>query len=242
MTTFDNYPVAQGRYNTPDDFYFVFFKTPDGRSCGIGPNGGPVGCDAVPADAPPGTNQTDRQQLGARGVPPLGHRVLHPRRRRSTRGVPPGELGCDLRSRRRGPGALRDLQPARVLSGQPATASSGSGSAPRRSPASPGCRRGWPGRRRGRSRAACAPVRVRCCGSRTAPSSHRGRRPGSTRARRWCGRRRHRFARPAAWRWLRSASAGDGCPTPPRPPTPDPGTATPAEPRTVPKTQRRQGE
>lgn len=51
-------PVAQGNYVTPTDFYFVYFKTPDGRSCGIGPNGGPVGCDAVPADAPPGTNQT----------------------------------------------------------------------------------------------------------------------------------------------------------------------------------------
>jgi hypothetical protein len=36
----------------------VFFKTPDGRSCGIGPNGGPVGCDAVPPDAPDGANQT----------------------------------------------------------------------------------------------------------------------------------------------------------------------------------------
>jgi hypothetical protein len=36
----------------------VYFKTPDGRSCGIGPNGGPVGCDAVPIDAPTGTNQT----------------------------------------------------------------------------------------------------------------------------------------------------------------------------------------
>lgn len=53
-----DYPVAQGRYSSPDDFHFVYFKTPDGRSCGIGPNGGPVGCDAVPADAPPGTNQT----------------------------------------------------------------------------------------------------------------------------------------------------------------------------------------
>lgn len=53
-----DYPLAQGRYSTPHDFYFVFFKTPDGRFCGIGPNGGPVGCDAVPDDAPPGVNQT----------------------------------------------------------------------------------------------------------------------------------------------------------------------------------------
>src|ERR1700754_4737109 len=53
-----SYPIAAGNYTTPNYFYFVFFKTPDGRSCGIGPNGGPVGCDAVPADAPQGTNQT----------------------------------------------------------------------------------------------------------------------------------------------------------------------------------------
>jgi hypothetical protein len=53
-----SYPIAKGSYTTSQDFYFVFFKTPDGRSCGIGPNGGPVGCDAVPSDAPPDTNQT----------------------------------------------------------------------------------------------------------------------------------------------------------------------------------------
>lgn len=56
----DSYPTAQGSFSSsaPSDFYWVFFKTPDGRHCGIGPNGGPVGCDAVPADAPAGTNQT----------------------------------------------------------------------------------------------------------------------------------------------------------------------------------------
>jgi hypothetical protein len=59
----DDYPIAQGSYTTPNDFYWVYFywvyfKTPDGRSCGIGPNGGPVGCDAVPTDAQEGTNQT----------------------------------------------------------------------------------------------------------------------------------------------------------------------------------------
>jgi hypothetical protein len=52
------YPIAIGNFTSPQDFYYVFFKTPDGRSCGIGPNGGPVGCDAVPDDAPAGTNQT----------------------------------------------------------------------------------------------------------------------------------------------------------------------------------------
>ncbi len=54
----DSYPIAQGHFSSPTDFYGVFFKTPDGRHCGIGPNGGPVGCDAVPIDAPQGTNQT----------------------------------------------------------------------------------------------------------------------------------------------------------------------------------------
>ncbi len=53
----DDYPIAQGTFTTPVDFYFVYFKTPDGRSCGIGPNGGSVGCDAVPADAPEGTTR-----------------------------------------------------------------------------------------------------------------------------------------------------------------------------------------
>lgn len=38
--------------------YGLYFKTPDGRSCGLSANSGPIGCDAVPADAPPGTNQT----------------------------------------------------------------------------------------------------------------------------------------------------------------------------------------
>lgn len=54
----DTWPIAQGNYTTPNDFYQVYFKTPDGRACGIGPNGGPVGCDAVPLDAPADTNQT----------------------------------------------------------------------------------------------------------------------------------------------------------------------------------------
>ncbi|ABM12107.1 hypothetical protein ACORG1_06630 [Mycobacterium sp. TJFP1] len=54
----DAYPLAEGDYTTPDDYGWVFFTTPDGRACGIGPNGGPVGCDAVAADAPPGVNQT----------------------------------------------------------------------------------------------------------------------------------------------------------------------------------------
>lgn len=54
----DGYPLAQGRFTSPTDYAWVYFTTPDGRSCGIGPNGGPVGCDAVPVDAPEGMNQT----------------------------------------------------------------------------------------------------------------------------------------------------------------------------------------
>ena len=54
-----SFPLASGNYQSSGSSYgWVFFTTPDGRSCGIAPNGGPIGCDAVPADAPPGTNQT----------------------------------------------------------------------------------------------------------------------------------------------------------------------------------------
>ncbi|MHC9292795.1 hypothetical protein ACRCUN_10025 [Mycobacterium sp. LTG2003] len=54
----DGFPIATGNYSSPPDFYGLFFRTPDGRFCGIRPNRGPVGCDAVPGDAPAGTNQT----------------------------------------------------------------------------------------------------------------------------------------------------------------------------------------
>lgn len=54
------YPLAEADYTNYGSsyLYWVFFTTPDGRSCGMAPNGGPVGCDAVPSDAPAGTNQT----------------------------------------------------------------------------------------------------------------------------------------------------------------------------------------
>ena len=53
------YPLAEGDYTNfgSSYFYWVFFMTPDGWNCGMAPNGGPVGCDAVPSDAPAGTNQ-----------------------------------------------------------------------------------------------------------------------------------------------------------------------------------------
>lgn len=54
-----SFPLASGNYfGSGSSYGWVFFTTPDGRSCGIAPNGGPIGCDAVPLDAPPGTNQT----------------------------------------------------------------------------------------------------------------------------------------------------------------------------------------
>jgi hypothetical protein len=54
------YPLAEGDFTVTGsaNFGWAFFQTSDGRSCGIAPNGGPVGCDAVPVDAPAGTNQT----------------------------------------------------------------------------------------------------------------------------------------------------------------------------------------
>lgn len=64
----DSYPIAEGNFTSPTDFYHVFFQTPDGRHCGIGPNGGPIGCDAVPLNAPPGTNQTVVQYGGTPAV------------------------------------------------------------------------------------------------------------------------------------------------------------------------------
>jgi hypothetical protein len=63
----DGYPLTRGRYTTAGDAGWIFFKTPTGWGCGIGPNG-VVGCDMVPGGAPTpdntfpgapsGTNQT----------------------------------------------------------------------------------------------------------------------------------------------------------------------------------------
>lgn len=71
----DDYPIALGNYSSPDpgDFSWVFFQTPDGRGCGIGPNGGPVGCDAVPYDVS-GFDQTVVQPGS-----PAGYRRAGPR-------------------------------------------------------------------------------------------------------------------------------------------------------------------
>ncbi|MFF2087913.1 hypothetical protein ACFVVM_29385 [Nocardia sp. NPDC058176] len=56
----DDYtPVDPNEYLVPGPEYAgsVFFTTPDGRNCAIYWNNGPAGCDAVPIDAPEGTNQ-----------------------------------------------------------------------------------------------------------------------------------------------------------------------------------------
>ncbi|MFJ1456525.1 hypothetical protein [Nocardia sp. N2S4-5] len=51
-------PVDIGEYRTDStEFGGVFFRTPDGRACAIHGDNGPAGCDAVPMDAPEGTNQ-----------------------------------------------------------------------------------------------------------------------------------------------------------------------------------------
>ena len=66
----ETYPPGRGRYTTPNDPGWVFFKTdkPSGKACGIGPNGSVAGCDVVPRKnvgsdgaataAPSGANQT----------------------------------------------------------------------------------------------------------------------------------------------------------------------------------------
>jgi hypothetical protein len=60
----DSYSPGRGRYTTPDDPGWVFFKTEsikEGPShyCGISPGGNVAGCDLVPRkDVPAGMNQT----------------------------------------------------------------------------------------------------------------------------------------------------------------------------------------
>ncbi|WP_228001409.1 hypothetical protein [Nocardia australiensis] len=52
-------PVEFTEYQVSDSNAYgnVYFTTPDGRACGILYNSGPAGCDAVPIDAPSGSNQ-----------------------------------------------------------------------------------------------------------------------------------------------------------------------------------------
>lgn len=60
----EGYSPGRGRYTTPDDPGWIFFKTESTKGapsyfCGIGPNGTVAGCDLVPGrDVPEGVNQT----------------------------------------------------------------------------------------------------------------------------------------------------------------------------------------
>ena len=54
----DKYPLGTGTHTVESDPGWVYFRTPEGRGCGIGPIGRIVGCDLVPRDAPAGTGQT----------------------------------------------------------------------------------------------------------------------------------------------------------------------------------------
>jgi hypothetical protein len=60
----EGYSPGRGRFTTPDDPGWIFFKTESIKGapshfCGIGPNGTVAGCDLVPGkDVPEGMNQT----------------------------------------------------------------------------------------------------------------------------------------------------------------------------------------
>ena len=60
----ESYPLARGRYTTPGDPGWIYFKTDDFKGaipmhCGIAPGGTMAGCDLIPVNsAPAGTNQT----------------------------------------------------------------------------------------------------------------------------------------------------------------------------------------
>lgn len=54
----DKDPLGEGHYVLDSDPGWIFFRTPAGVACGIGPVGRVVGCDVVPSGAPAGTNQT----------------------------------------------------------------------------------------------------------------------------------------------------------------------------------------
>jgi hypothetical protein len=70
----DQWPLARGRFTTPADPGWVYFRTPAEKEgvysffCGIAPGGTLAGCDFVPAGAAEGTNQTIVDATGARYV------------------------------------------------------------------------------------------------------------------------------------------------------------------------------
>lgn len=54
----DKYPLGPGRHTLDADPGWVYFRTPAGKGCAIGPIGQVAACDFAPRDAPPGSNQT----------------------------------------------------------------------------------------------------------------------------------------------------------------------------------------
>lgn len=70
----DQWPLARGRFTTPTDPGWIYFRTPTEKegvysySCGIAPGGTLAGCDLVPHTAPEGTNQTVVDATGARYI------------------------------------------------------------------------------------------------------------------------------------------------------------------------------
>ncbi|WP_133056227.1 hypothetical protein [Mycolicibacterium tusciae] len=70
----DQWPLARGRFTTPSDSGWIYFRTPTEKEgvysyfCGIAPGGTLAGCDFVPDSAPEGTNQTIVDSTGARYV------------------------------------------------------------------------------------------------------------------------------------------------------------------------------
>lgn len=70
----DQWPLARGRFTTPTDPGWIYFRTPTEKEgvysyfCGIAPGGTLAGCDFVPDSAPEGTNQTIVDSTGARYV------------------------------------------------------------------------------------------------------------------------------------------------------------------------------
>ena len=70
----DKYALGAGRHTIDSDPGWVYFRTPAGRGCAIGPIGQVVACDFAPADAPPGSNQT----IVEGGGPAIYRRVAAP--------------------------------------------------------------------------------------------------------------------------------------------------------------------
>jgi hypothetical protein len=70
----DQWPLARGRFTTPTDPGWIYFRTPTEKEgvysyfCGIAPGGTLAGCDFVPESAPEGANQTIVDSTGARYV------------------------------------------------------------------------------------------------------------------------------------------------------------------------------